>query len=328
MSSPDLSVVLVAPNGMGSIRRTMACLRAQTARERLEVLVVAPSAELLDLDALGRDRFAALRAVEVGPITQRGEAAAVAVREATAPIVAFVEDHSFPRPGWAEAFLDAHAGGDWAAVGPRVHNANADAPLSVANFVLTYASTSGPQEAGPRSLLAFHNSAYRRDLLLAYGDRLGPLLEWEGDLQDDLMAQGRQLYLEPRAETDHLNVSGMRSTIRLHLLRGRMMGGDRATRERWPVWKRALYVAGAPLFPLMQWRHVAPEIRRWGLGTAERVRLAPWLALVLGAAAVGEAAGYLLGPGRARDRWQSFELYRTRHLSRKERRQRAAATEG
>ena len=326
MTSPDLSVVLVAAIGTETIGRTMACLREQTAHDRMEVLIVAPSADLLDLDALGQERFASLRAVGVGPIRKRGEAAAKGIREATAPIVALIEDHSFPRPGWAQAFLDAHASGEWAGVGPRVNNANADATLSVVNFMLTYASLSGPQEAEPRSLLAWHNTSYRRDLLVGYGDRLGDLLEWEGDLQGDLQARGFRLLLDPRAETDHLNVSGLASTVRLHYLRGRMMGAARAEREAWPLWKRAAYIAGAPLFPIMQWRHIAGDVRRWGTSTAEIARLFPSMALVFSVAAVGEAVGYAIGAGPSMDRWQTFELFRTRHLSAREREEWLAST--
>lgn len=326
--TPELSVVLVGALAHETIGRTMHCLREQTAHDRMEVVIVVPSAEQVDLAALGQGRFASIRAVGVGPVAKRGEAAAAGIRQAQAPIVALIEDHSFPHPGWAQAFLDAHASGEWAGVGPRVNNANPGATLSVVNFIMTYASLSGPQEAGPRSLLAWHNTAYRRDLLLAYGDRLGPLLEWEGDLQSDLQSKGHQLFLEPRAETDHLNVSGLGSTLRLHYLRGRMMGADRADREGWPAWKRAVYVAGAPLFPIMQWRHVAADVRRWGTSSSEIARLFPSMALVLAVGAVGEAVGYALGSGGSMDRWQTFELYRTRHLTGQERQEWEAATAG
>ena len=93
------------------------------------------------------------------------------------------------------------------------------------------------------------------------------------------------------------------------------MGAARAEAEDWPVWRRALYAAAFPLFPLMQWRHVAPEARRSGSSTGQILRLVPSMTLTLGAAAIGEAVGFLAGAGDAQDRWQSFELYRARHLS-------------
>src|SRR6478752_5925097 len=98
-----LSVVLVAGGGLTGIARTMRHLRAQTARDRIELIVVAESARTVDCNALGGDVFAACRVVEVGPIEQRGDAAAKGIRAATAPIVAMIEDHSYPEPEWAEA---------------------------------------------------------------------------------------------------------------------------------------------------------------------------------------------------------------------------------
>lgn len=326
MTASRLSVVVVAPSGMATIRRTLACLAAQTVAESIEVVVVAPTAAEIDAGALGADVFAALRVVAVGPVRKRGEAAAVGVRAATAPIVSLLEDHSYPEPGWAAALLAAHTdvhAGTRVGVGPAVENANAGPPLSRINFWLTYASSSGPQAAGPRALLPWHNTSYRRDVLAAYGARLGGLLEWESNLQDDLLARGYELYFEPAARTHHDNVSGFRSTLGLQFQRGRFFGGQRAARERWPAWRRVVYAASMPLFPLMQLRHVAPDLRRIGVGRSEFALLGPSLAVVLAAMAVGEAVGYVAGAGDAPDRIETYELHREAHLSRRERREAA-----
>jgi hypothetical protein len=86
-SIADLSVVLVAGSGPAGIARTMRHLRAQTARRRMEVLIVAESAAGFDLASLGGGDFAACRIVEAGPITERGAAAARGMLAATTPIV-------------------------------------------------------------------------------------------------------------------------------------------------------------------------------------------------------------------------------------------------
>lgn len=52
------------------------------------------------------------------------EARAAGIRQANAPVVAFVEDHSYPDPDWAERLIEAHRK-LWAAVGPvMMVNAN------------------------------------------------------------------------------------------------------------------------------------------------------------------------------------------------------------
>ena len=178
-AAAELSIVLVAGTGASGVARTLRHLRAQTARHRLEVLIVAESSAGFDLAALDESEFAACRIVEVGPIAERGAAAASGVLAATSPIVGLIEDHSFPDPEWAEALLRAHAG-KWAGVGPAVCNANPESVGSWVNYILSYGGFAPPVAAGERDLLPWHNSAYKRDALAPYEDRLGTLLEWEG----------------------------------------------------------------------------------------------------------------------------------------------------
>lgn len=321
----ELSVVLVAGSGPSGITRTMRHLRAQTARRRMEVLIVAESAAGFDLAALGAGEFAACRIVEVGPITERGAAAARGMLAATSPIVGLIEDHSYPEPEWAEALLRAHAGA-WTGVGPAVGNANPESAASWVNYILGYGGFAPPVEAGQRDLLPWHNSAYKRDVITPFGDRLGPLLEWEGALQAELLSRGHTLYLEPAARTHHSNVSGVWSTVGLNLQRGRILGAQRAERERWPAWRRLLQAAAFPLFPLLQLRYLMPAMRRMPLPPALRPRVYLGLVATLGVLAAAEAWGLLTGEGDAVARMEDYELHRTRHLSRGERRAAAIPT--
>ena len=311
-------MVLVAGSGPAGIARTMQHLRAQTARQRLEVLIVAESSAGFDLDALGGDAFAACRIVEVGPIVERGAAAAVGILAATSPVVGLIEDHSFPAPEWADALLRAHAGG-WTGVGPVVENANPDSAGSWVNYVLSYGGFAPPQEAGERELLPWHNSAYKRDALEPFAARLGALLEWEGALQGELRSRGHTLYLEPAARTHHSNVSRPWSTVGLNMQRGRVLGAQRAERERWPTWRRVLQAAAFPLFPLLQLRHLWPAMRRMPVPPALRTRVYVGIAGTLGVLAVAEAWGLLAGSGDAVARMEDYELHRARHLTRRER---------
>ena len=317
-SPAELSVVLVAGSGPASIVRTMRHLRAQTARHRMEVLIVAESSAGFDLAALGGGEFAACRIVEVGPITERGAAAARGMLAATSPVVGLIEDHSYPEPEWAEALLRAHAGA-WIGVGPAVDNANPESAASWVNYILSYGGFAPPQEAGERELLPWHNSAYKRDVIAMFGERLGPLLEWEGALQADLRSRGHALYLEPAARTHHSNVSNVWSTIGLNLQRGRILGAQRAERERWPAWRRVLQAAAFPLFPLLQLRHVLPAMRRLPVPPALRPRVYLGLGATLGVLAAAEAWGLLAGEGDAVAHMEDYELHRSRHLSRRER---------
>jgi hypothetical protein len=83
--APALSVVLVASGGFDAIRATLRHLRAQSVAGRLEVVIVAPSAALLGLDAAETTGFHGVEIVEVGPLTTLGEPKAAGIRRASAP---------------------------------------------------------------------------------------------------------------------------------------------------------------------------------------------------------------------------------------------------
>lgn len=317
-AAAELSIVLVAGTGPAGVVRTLRHLGAQTARRRLEVLIVAESSAGFDLAALRESEFAACRIVEVGPITERGAAAARGMLAATSPIVGLIEDHSYPEPEWAEALLRAHAG-TWAGVGPAVCNANPASVGSWVNYILSYGGFAPPQAAGERDLLPWHNSAYKRGALAPFEDRLGALLEWEGALQAELRSRGHTLYLEPAARTHHSNVSAAWSTVGLNTQRGRILGAARAEREGWPAWRRMVQAAAFPLFPLLQLRHVLPQMQRVPVPAAMRTRVLFGVVATLGVLAVGEAWGLLAGAGDAVARMEDYELYRARHLSRRDR---------
>src|SRR5581483_2731400 len=131
-AAPEMSVVLVTHDDVRSLRKTLQHLAAQEGAERLELVLVGPSRAALTPEPALLAGFGRVKLVEVGAITRAPAARAAGVRHARAPIVTLLEDHSFPRPGWARALIAAHRG-PWAAVGPAVDNANAGGVVSWAN---------------------------------------------------------------------------------------------------------------------------------------------------------------------------------------------------
>ena len=197
--SPEMSVVIVT-DCYQTIRKTIRHLRAQTVRDRLEIVIVAPSADKLGIVESELKDFLQVRVVEVRTIRSLCWARAPGLREASAPLVALVESHSYPHPGWAEALIEAHRQ-PWAAVGPAIGNANPGSMISWANLLLEYGPWLEPATAREIDHLPGHNSSYKRGILLDYGPELEAMLESESVLHWDLRAKGYRLYLEPKAKT-------------------------------------------------------------------------------------------------------------------------------
>jgi len=300
---PELSVVLVAHDFGDSIERSLGCLDRQTALPRMEVVVVLPVAGPDEARALRESHPCAPKVVEHGPVSSRGSAAVTGIARAGGPIVALLENHSYPDPEWAAGLIEAHAG-PWAIVGPSVSNENPRTLTSRANFLLSYGRWTEPVQAGEVDLLPFHNSAYDADWLRGHGERLGALLEEEGRLQRHVMAGGGRLFLEPRARTSHVNEERLGRSLGLMLSFGRVFGEERA--ETWSRARRILYACAFPLIPLANVPRVRSDARRTG---ATGLDLVVVLALHMAAHGVGEAIGYLLGAGRARRRIAVHEFF-------------------
>lgn len=314
---PELSVVLVTPNRFDTIRRTIRHLAAQGARDRLEIVIVAPSAEIAgEINPAELSGFRRVICVDAeGPIRAVERASVPGVRAASAPVVALVEDHAFPSPGWAEAIIEAHRG-PWVAVGSAMANANPRGSLSWASFMMAYGRWFDPERAGVIDALPGHNITYKRERLLEYDDRLEELFGRESTLHEELKLGGGRLYLEPRAEIAHLNPSRIVSTVILRVQAGWLYGALRARRSGWSPLRRLAYIAGAPLIPLIRFRRLRRELFS---GPSRRALLAKtWGGLAFGLLldGIGQAIGYAIGPGRTRERLSAFEIDRIRHLSR------------
>jgi len=317
-SAPHMSVVLVTPDRFDKIRKTMQHLQAQTVRDHLEIVIVAPSFETLELDASELSVFCQFQVIEVGEIKSTGRAIAAGVQQATAPVVAYAEEHSYPEPTWAEALINAHCRA-WAAVGAAIANANPGNLISWASLFTDFGPWVEPAKAGEASFLAWHHTAYKRSVLLDYNSKLDDMLETEGILHRDLRARGHRLYLEPAAKAYHVNVSRPFSYIGAQFHGGRMFGAARARHGNWTLFRRLLYTGSLPLIPLLRLLRVLREIRRSGRQRELLPRAVPVLIIGLVAHAIGEVTGYALGAGDAAQRRVSFELNRCRHITEQDR---------
>ncbi|MEO0556888.1 MAG: hypothetical protein AAF170_01760 [Bacteroidota bacterium] len=312
----DFSVVLVTPTDFDQIRETVHHLLAQTALDRMELIVVAPSREALGGELAELDLFPSHQIVEVGPVQYRGQAAAAGVRMARALVVGLVEEHAYPEPGYVEALIRAHEG-PWAGVSPVIRNANPASTMSWVNFYRAYLGLAEPHCAGEVDNVAWHNSAYKRDLLMAFGDKLGTLLDFEGDLLHALKQQGHRFYLEPEAQTRHANVEHFRALVHLSFLKGRLGAASRVQAENWSLGRRLAYVAGSPLIPLMYVPGFARGLSRTRQPAGRLAQTVPFLGLSLLVNAVGEVVGLLRGASDEKHKMEAYELNRSLFLSRR-----------
>lgn len=312
----EMSVIVITPDDFASIRQTIGRLKAQSVRDRLEIVIVAPSESALHLNESELEGFHGFTVIEVGAMMSTARARAAGVRAASAPVVAFVEDHAFPAKGWAEALIAAHRQ-SWAAVGPAIANANPRTLTSWVNFVIEYGHWLDPCPAGAAEHLPGHNGSYKRAVLLDYGAKLESMLDAESILHWDLRAKGHELYLEPAARTFHQNFSRALPSAPLRFNGGRLFAASRA--RRWPALRRLLYCAGAPVIPFVRLRRIMLELRKPGRRRDLLPRILPLLVAALAIDAAGEMVGYAFGEGDAMRKLSEMEFHRHRYLAKLDR---------
>jgi hypothetical protein len=313
LASPALAVILPTDR-LATIAETLAAMRRQSGAETLEIVIVAPPAAAISPADVGDDfhsvRIVACDGIDGAHWLHRARAAGV--RRATAPVVAIGETHSYPEPGWAAAHLAAHRDA-CAAVGTQMRNANPESVISWANLFVDFAPWVERAERGSVAAVPGHNTSYKRDVLLARGERLAEALASETLLAEELLAEGHELRFEPAAATRHLNLA----TPYWFLQRfdhdrewAALRGHD------WRLPRRALYILAAPLIPFVRFARIHPDLRRAGRGGD--LRLAAAVLLGLAAGAVGEAFGYASRRvGRSASRMHEVELHRERFAGRR-----------
>jgi hypothetical protein len=299
-----MSVVVMTPGPYEPVRQVVDAIRAQTARARLELVFVTPSRDALALTGIDLDGFAGVVVTEIDALDSSPAARAAGVRAATAPVVAFTEDHCFPEPEWAEALLREHDQ-PWAGVGPAVLNGNPVSVVTWANLLPEYGGWLHPVAGGEYAHIPGHNSSYKRDVLLQYGDRLPVMLEAESAMQWDLRARGHRFAIAPRARIRHMNFSRVGPSLGLRFNCGRLFAANRA--RSWTAAARLVFCCAAPAIPAVRLWRALRDLRR--IGRLDLLpRLLPALVAFYAVDGLGELAGYALGAGNANRRITETEF--------------------
>jgi hypothetical protein len=300
---PLLTVATVAGRQRPRVQRLFDALAAQTIAPEIEVVVVDARPELARVEAPDRLRVRTL----AGAALSYGEARAKAARAARAQIVAFVEDHCYPEPGWAEALLGAYRG-PWASVGYAFDNANPDGLGSRINHFAHYGQWQSPAR-GRAETLPGNNVSYRREALLALGPELDAMLTADFNVHASMRRRGLALALEPAARVRHENERSIRDSCRSQFVYSRLLAAERARLGGWRRPRRLLHAAAIlPGAPLLRFGRLASASSRHPRSLARVIVYLPGILASYLSGALGESAGYLFGSGSARERLMFWEV--------------------
>lgn len=316
ISTPDLSAVVVVGPCRRRAQRVVDALCTQTAIGRMEVIVV-DLAEAM-VPALTTPPSTNVKYIRKPGLEFWATGRCMGLREASAPIVAFTEDHCFPASDWAKALIEAHRGA-WVAVGYAFVNANPRTYRSRASMVNDYGPWLHPANPGPMRFMPGNNISYKRHVLLQYGDDLETLLTPDFNLQQRFLCEEKLMCIEPRAVSSHLNFEHVLPLMHANYAYARMLGARRASTQGW---SRARRVFQAILTPVVAPVFGTVRLFRSLRGREQLIPLVvaslPIYFITHAWSAVGEAMGYAFGEGSSEHDLNRWEIAYERDLSQTE----------
>jgi hypothetical protein len=141
---------------------------------------------------------------------------------------------------------------------------------------------------------------------------------WVASASDDTPAQANRSLRRGSRSARAKKFSRLSIYLRATFLHARTFAAERARGGRWGPLRRLAYATAWPLIPLVRLRRVFRDLRR-ARSHGVLPRVLPPVLLGLTVSALGEATGYLLGPGHAPEKVSAYEFHRDRHVTRRDR---------
>jgi hypothetical protein len=301
-----LSVVMVIGAARARAQRSLDALVAQTAIDRIEIIVVDMRP---DLGPLRSPSDCRVRTINSPRSHGWGAAREAGLRAARGDAVAFIEEHCFAETGWAAALIDAHAG-PWVVVGYGFRNANSQSYVSRCAMITDYGPWLLPTIRGERTLLPGNNISYNRQALMSLGGLVSDAMVNDFVAVESFRKRGSPMFIETGAVVAHLNFHTVWETGVTNYLWGRVMASRRADALGWSTTRRLLWglltPTGEPVFRFARLAGVA--LAGGPKKLAAYLLATPVIVAVSAFAAAGQTLGYLHGAGRSEELLTKWEV--------------------
>jgi len=301
----ELTVGLIAGELRERAERSLRHILAQTALERMEVVVV-------DVNPSGGN-FAGsdhpkVRYLHRPQFRYYCEAQFEIVRQARNPVIAFLEDHCYAESQWAEAILETFENPGVAAVNYTFTCGSNSNYMGRSILMAEYGHWMAPHPGGKVKISTSTNLAYVRAVLLEKVDQDESIFEAEFLLHRQIQKSGWEIHVASRAAVEHESWASLKAACQANGASTRALGARRAESENWGTGRRLLWSLAMILTPAVHIARLAGTMRRrpalWGL----LISSLPVLAAIYGYSACSEASGYLFGAGHSREEFLTREL--------------------
>lgn len=216
---------------------------------------------------------------------------AIGLNQARGKIVALLEDHAAPSPGWCGAIIEAHRGAE-AAIGGAVEN-GVDRLLNWAVYLCDFGRYQNPVPSGPAEFLSDSNVSYKRRALEQIKE------QWQDAFHEtavnwELRKRGEQLRLDPAMVVFQAR-HGLRlvPALRERFVWGRSFAGTRA--KDMSLARRGIFCGLSFLLPAVLTLRIVRQSLAKRRNPGKTALALPLIFALETIWSAGELAGYLTG---------------------------------
>ena len=302
---PLLAVILATDNYERG-RQLIESMMRQTIAKRIELVLVTSSPDGVRRGTAGNNHFHSIIVVPKETVVPLSRSRAAGVHASTAPYIFIAETHAYPDPEVCERIVELLSEG-WSLVVPGLRNANPRNGISWGAFLSDYGAWSRVLPAGEIERAPAHNTAFRREVLMDFGDKLEKAFGFGDSLHEGMKSRGQRAWFVPEVAVGHVNIYRIRHWLRERYLSGVLIGGSRS--EKWPWSRRILYVAASPLIPFVVLSRVRSGVRE--VARRETLPLSTYPIIIGGVIlkVLGEVRGYVFGASeKSEAKMTAFEI--------------------
>jgi hypothetical protein len=288
---------LVSTEDRRRIHECLSALRGQRGNHACEVIVADRRNDEISQEIARA--FPEVTLIPCNPSTTLPELRTIALHHAQGEFILVTEDHCIPDLNWlsgvAKTFASAPA--STVAAGGCIENGLTSTAWDWATYLCEYSGFAEPILEGNTETLPGGNIAYQRSVLANVEREVLTSGFWETTLHPRLLCQSHTFFSSNDILVNHRKSFSFRLFIAQRFSYSRYYAGLRSSSHGW-AWRAAAAFASIAVPPLAFSRITLNSLRRRRL-RSKLLLSTPWLLLFTLVWGLGEAWGYLRGPGQA-----------------------------
>ncbi len=301
----QLSVVIAAHNGRAEVENCLASLQTQElpASSPVAVEIIVAGNFCNETAAQLKQSYPDVRLLRADQAVSVPELRSWGAREAKGDIVALLEDHCAPAPGWYRAILSGHAL-NRQVVGGAIENASTRRFVDWAVYLFEYSAYMNPVPRGAVQQLPGNNVCYSRSALQLLESLLKQNV-WETMWHRQLSTSKIELVSSPDMVVFHRKSFSVKQFWHLARLQGHNYAAARTFESAGEKWLWTIGVVGLPGLMLLR---IGRRVFHKGRHLKEYLLVMPLLFWFSLAWALGEITGTVTRRPVAEKGWGNGQL--------------------